>query len=93
MNKYGKNHDLKDEIIAHIVENQLQTVEKDMCGMYQIYFCVNLFNPLENGSIINEKIMKKQTTEKLLNEILLTDRQENENRIKQFIEESTIRCG
>ena len=93
MNKYGKNHDLKDEIIAHIVENQLQTVEKDMCGMYQIHFCVNLFNPLENGSIINEKIMKKQTTEKLLNEILLTDRQENENRIKQFIEESTIRCG
>ena len=61
--------------------------------MYQIYFYVNLFKPLENSSIINEKILNKRTIEKLLNEVLSTDRQVNENRIEQFTEESDIRRG
>ena len=59
--------------------------------MYQIYFYVNLFKPLENSSIINEKILNKRTIEKLLNEVLSTDRQVNENRIEQFTKESDIR--
>ena len=92
-NEYKKKHDLKDEIIVHLVDNRLQMIEKDMCGMYQIYFYVNLFNPLENSSIINEKILNKQTNEKLLNEILSTDKQENENRIEQFTKESDIYRG
>ena len=58
--------------------------------MYQIYFYVNLFNPLENSSIISEKSLNKLAIKKLLNEILLTDRQENENRIEQFAEENNI---
>ena len=59
--------------------------------MYQIYFYVNLFKPLENSTIINKKILKKRTIEKFLNEVLSTDRQVNENRIEQFTEESDIR--
>ena len=59
--------------------------------MYQLYFYVNLFNPLEVSSIINERILSKRTIEKLLNKILTTDRQENERRIEQFAEESDIR--
>ena len=90
-NEYEKKHDLKDEIIVHLVDNRLQMIEKDTCGMYQIYFYVNLFNPLENSGIINEKILNKRTNEKLLNEVLSTDRQENENRIEQFTEEGDIR--
>ena len=58
--------------------------------MYQIYFYVNLLNPLENSSIISKKILSKRTTGKLLSEILSTDRQENQNRIEQFTEESDI---
>ena len=65
-------------------------IEKDTCGIYQIFFYVNLFNPLEDSSIINEKILSKWTIEKLLNEILTTDRQENERRIEQFGEENDI---
>ena len=61
--------------------------------MYQIYYYVDLFKPLENSSIINEKILNKRTIEKLLNELLSTDRQVNENRIEQFTEESDIRRG
>ena len=65
-------------------------IKSDACGMYQIYFSVNFFNPLENSSIINENNLNKRTIEKLLNEILSTDRQENENRIEQFAEENNI---
>ena len=86
MNEYGKEHKLKDEVTDHLVDDQLQMIERNTCGIYQIYFYVNLFNPLENSSIINEKILTKQTVEKLLNKILSTDRQENENRIEQFEE-------
>ena len=66
-------------------------IEKETCGMYQIYFYVNLFKPLENSTIINKKILNKRTIEKFLNEVLSTDRQVNENRIEQFTEKSDIR--
>ena len=90
MYKFGKKHNLRNEVIVHLVDDQLQMIKRDTCGMYQIYFYVNLFNPLENSSIIIEKILNKRTIEKLLNEILSTDRQENENRRKQFAEENYI---
>ena len=70
MNECRKKHDLKDETIVHLVDDQSQMIEKDTCGMYQIYFYVNLFNPLENSSIINEKILNKRTIEKLLNKTI-----------------------
>ena len=53
MNEYGKKHRLKNEVIVNLVDNQLQMIEKNTCGMYQIYFYIKLFNPLENSSIIN----------------------------------------
>ena len=34
--------------------------EKDTCGMYQIYFFVNLLKPLETIEIINDKKPKKK---------------------------------
>ena len=90
MYKFGKKHNLRNEVIVHLVDDQLQMIERDTCGMYQIYFYVNLFNPLENSSIIIEKILNKPTIEKLLNEILSTDRQENKNGREQFAEENYI---
>ena len=90
MYKFGKKHNLRNEVIVHLVDDQLQMIKRDTCGMYQIYFYVNLFNPLENSSIIIEKILNKPTIEKLLNEILSTDRQENENGREQFAEENYI---
>ena len=88
----GKNN-LEYEVVVYFVEDQLQMIEKDTCGMYQIYFYMNLLNPLENSSIINKKIVNKQTIKKLSNEILSTDRQENENSIEQFTEEIDIQQG
>ena len=38
VNKHGKKHRLRNEVIVHLVDDQLQMIEKDTCGMYQIYF-------------------------------------------------------
>ena len=54
--------------------------EKDTCVMCQLYFYVNLFNSLEDSSIVKVKIINKKTREKLLNEKFSIDKHENENR-------------
>ena len=67
INEFGKLHKVKNQVTLPFVDDQLQMIEKDTCGMYQLYFYVNLFNPLEDGSFVNEKSLSKQTIEKLLN--------------------------
>ena len=76
INEYRKRHKLKNETIIHLVDDELQMIEKDTCGMYQLYFSYQLilFNPLEDSSVFNEKMLNKKTKEKLLNETLLTDK-------------------
>ena len=88
-----EKHRLKNEAIVHLVDNQLQMIERNTCGMYQIYFFVNLFNSLENSSIVNEKSLNKRTIKKLVNETLSAFKQENEDRINQFTEENDIQRG
>ena len=53
MNKYRIKHKLKNEVIVHLVHDQLQMIKRDTCGMYQIYFYINLFNPVESSDIIS----------------------------------------
>ena len=91
INEYGKKHNLRSEVLIHLVNDQLQTAKKDTCRVYQIYFYVSLFNPLENSSILNKKTLNRKTIEKLLNEILLMDRQENEDRLAAFAQENDIK--
>ena len=70
-----------------MVDESLQKIDR----IYHLYFYVNLFNPLKVSSIINEKTLRKNTIKKLLNEILSTDKQNNENKIESFIEENDIK--
>ena len=44
INKFGKLHDLKEEVRVHFVDDQLQKTETDTCGVFQLYFFINLFN-------------------------------------------------
>ena len=90
INKYGKKPRLRNEVIVHLVNDQLQMIEKDKYGMYQIYCNVNLFNPLDSSSILSKKTLNKRTIEKLPNEILSIDKQENESRIEAFYQENNI---
>ena len=91
MSEYGKLSKIKDEIKVHLVDDQLQKLDTDTCGIFQLYFYVNLFAPMEGSSIIKDKTLSKSTTEKLLNEIFTLDRESNEKKIEQLAEEEDKR--
>ena len=60
MNEFGKLYKIKDIVKVHLVDDQLQKIEMDICGMFQLYFYFNLFMPFENSSIINDKKLRNQ---------------------------------
>ena len=60
MNKYGKKYNLKKDVSVNFVDDQLQKTETDTCGIFQLYFYVNLFNPVENSDIINDKTLTQK---------------------------------
>ena len=68
--KFGKLHKINVVVTVHLVDDQLQKIEADTCGIFQLYFYVNLFTLLENSSIVNNKKLSKSTLEKFLNEFL-----------------------
>ena len=53
-------------------------------------FFVNFLNPLENSTIIHSEKLNKKTMKVLLNEILTTNKEENEDRIEAFAHENNI---
>ena len=87
MNDFGKLHKIKDIVKVHLIDDQLQKIETDTCGMFQLYFYFNFFMPFENSSIISNKKLSKSTIEKLLNEIFSLDRSMNEESVEKFAEE------
>ena len=88
--EYGKLHNVKDSVKIHSVDDQLQKIETDTCGIFQLYFYYNLFVPYENSDIIEDKLLSKGTVEKILNEIFSLDRNLNEKIIKKFAKEKNI---
>ena len=48
INSFGKHHNIKDKVKIDRVNDTPQMVEKDTCGMFQIYFYVNLFHQENN---------------------------------------------
>ena len=89
--EYGKLHNVQDEITVFSVDDQLQKIETDTCGIFQIYFYYNLFKPLINSSVIKDNVIRKHTIQKLLNEIFSLNKEENEKIVTQFALQNNIR--
>ena len=66
MNEFGKKHNLKNEVMVHFVGDQLKKTEADICGIFQLYFYVNLINPVENRQITSDKTLMKKNHWKTL---------------------------
>ena len=77
---------LKLRIFVNIwmVEDRLPDLDSATCGMFQIYFYQNLFNPDKNRKIQGETKLNKKTVETLLNEIFSLDDKENEIKMKEY---------
>ena len=54
----------------------MQNLDSVTCGVFQLYFYNNLFNPNENSKIQNKARLNKKTIETLLNELFILDDQE-----------------
>ena len=91
MYEYGKLHNINDNVTVHAVDDQLQRIYTDTCGMFQLYFYYNLFVPYENSSIVEDKKLTKRTVEKILNEIFSLDRDTNEKIVENFAKEKDIK--
>ena len=91
MYEFGKLHNIKDEIDVFSLDDQLQKIETDTCGIFQLYFYYNLFNPLATSSIIKYTVLTKNTIEKLLNEIFTLNQDINEKTVTQFALKHNIR--
>ena len=66
MYEFGRLHKIKDLVTIHAVDDQLQKIETDTCGIFQLYFYVNLFMSVEGSINVNDKKLSKSTLEKLL---------------------------
>ena len=89
--EYGKLHNVQDEITVFSVDDQLQKIETNTCGIFQIYFYYNLFKPLIDSSVMKDNVISKHTIQKLLNEIFSLNREENEKIVTQFALQNNIR--
>ena len=72
INKFAKLNRIKDEVILHFVDDQLQNEITDTCGIFQLYFYKKLFDPLKKSRIINNNKLTKNTILTLLNKIFST---------------------
>ena len=70
-----------------MADNNLQELSSPTCGIFQLYFYKNLFDPAIQSDIIHQKILTVETIKTILNEIFAAETQENEQRIKLFKQE------
>ena len=91
MYEYGRLHKINDTITVYSVDDQLQKIETDTCGIFQLYFYFNLFMPFEDSSILKDTKLSKRTIEKLLNEIFSLDRDQNEEEVTKFPKKKDIK--
>ena len=89
LSEFGKVH--KNKIVdVYMVDDQLQDLKSDTCGIFQLYFYTNLFVPKKNSKIISNKSLNLKTIETLLNEIFSLNTSENEHLVETFAEEHNI---
>ena len=81
---------LRNFVNICMVEDRVQKNSRT-CGIFQLHFYDNLFNPNENSKIQDKAKLNKKTIETLLNELfLLDDRDKNEETIRQYAQNMGI---
>ena len=74
-----------------MVDDRLQDLASDTCGIFQLYFYTNLFLPNEDSKIVNNTKLTIKTISTLLNEIFVLDIKENERLVESFAKELNIK--
>ena len=68
-----------------MVEDRVQDLNSSTCGIFQLYFYDNLFNPDKNSKIQGNTKLNKKTVETLLSKLFTLDNQdENEKKMLEY---------
>ena len=67
-----------------IVEHPVQDITSSTCGLFQLHFYKNSFDPEENSKIINNEVLNKKAIEDIMTEIFSDDVEQNEKEIQNF---------
>ena len=76
-----------------MIEDRIQDLNSSTCGIFQLHFYENLFNPDKNSKIQNENKLKKSTVEMLLNELYSLDGKENEIKMEEYADEIDVKTS
>ena len=79
-----------------MVQDRIQDLDSATCGIFQIPFYENLFNPNEKSRIQDQAKLtkKKKTVETLLNELFLLDDQiANEMKMEGYADEIDVKLS
>ena len=50
----------KKEMNINLLDDQLQELTRDTCGIIQLYFYKNLFDPVRDNKIIDDELLTKK---------------------------------
>ena len=87
---FGIKLKLRSFVNIWMVEDRIQDLDSNSCGIFQLYFYENLFNPDQNSKIQNETKFKKTAVETLLNELFSLDDKENEIKMAEYADKLGI---
>ena len=87
---FGNKLKLRSFVKIWMVEDRLQDLKTSACGVFQIYFYKNLFDPEEESKINGETRLTKKTVETLLNEIFTLDDVQNELKMNDLADDLNI---
>ena len=69
----------------------VENLDSATCGIFQLYFYNNIFNPDKNSKIQDKTKLNKRTIETLLNKLFVLNNQEtNEATIRQYATDNNI---
>ena len=90
LSEFSKVHNQKS-VDVFMVDDQLQNIKSDTCGLFQLYFYMNLFLPKQSSKIVNNRTLNLRTINNLLNEIFSKDISQNEIIVENFAAEHNIK--
>ena len=90
VSEFSKVHN-ESMVDIYMVHDQLQNIKSGTCGLFQLYFYMNLFLPKENSQIVGSRTLTLRTIKNLLNEIISKNIEENEIVVETFASEHNIK--
>ena len=73
-----------------VLDDQIQELTTDICGIFQLYFYKDLFDAGSKNKILNDEFLTKKTVTTLMNEIFLTNKEINEEKMEEFTKDNDL---